>query len=615
MGSFGARHDDDPWQDLLDTYIQDDDPRSKTLGSMRDSDQRMDGSEDWGGAATDNGWSSSEAGYDSSSGYGSGYDSGSGYGSGFETASVGSGMESGFESEQSEPLSAPASPPHPDTFHYGMGPAEAHSNPLLDGVGPGHGLPRHPPAPSGPPPGPLPAADAMPATVHLHPGNWSGMVKQEGPLPPPERRAQVKQEPRAAPAPRRQAPARRPAAEPPQPTVGLAGNSGGEVVCPLCDRACEEHHRLGFFWRKFGYAGPPYCSRCSSVFRAHMVTRTVSTDKCSRDQPCERCEKVLAQFGTSTTEAFAAMDKCVRKPTKVQADKAEAQTPCPHCDELVPHSNLGLFWRKFGYNGDAYCSNCSARFRNHIIRQRSTKTKDCARSDPCAVCTQILGNFNGDRATIYSLVAPTPPMASAAGPLTRCALYGQMDSKARAPAQKPVQPRRRARQGPNVSDALSKADKRRKLRCLRDAAFRSLGQNARLKRVLALQRLHRQRRRSGHAAHGRARRPERPGGGLCHRHRRQLYAPGRGHAEPGGRQPAGHSLPAPRAAAGSGSRTRAHRPDAGVVHGRHRACDGPGVDEALSRPGPLHLHFRLRSWLRAGGQPHLPCWRVGAHPS
>ena len=48
MGSFGARHDDDPWQDLLDTYIQDDDPRSKTLGSMRDSDQRMDGSEDWG---------------------------------------------------------------------------------------------------------------------------------------------------------------------------------------------------------------------------------------------------------------------------------------------------------------------------------------------------------------------------------------------------------------------------------------------------------------------------------------------------------------------------------------------------------------------------------------
>ena len=50
--------------------------------------------------------------------------------------------------------------------------------------------------------------------------------------------------------------------------------SGGEV-CPLCDRPCERHHRLGRFWRKFGYAGPPYCTRCSSVFRAHLVTRLV----------------------------------------------------------------------------------------------------------------------------------------------------------------------------------------------------------------------------------------------------------------------------------------------------------------------------------------------------
>ena len=51
-----------------------------------------------------------------------------------------------------------------------------------------------------------------------------------------------------------------------------------QQVCPLSAGA-RTHHRLGVFWQKFGYDGPPYCSRCSSVIRAHIVTRTVSNDK------------------------------------------------------------------------------------------------------------------------------------------------------------------------------------------------------------------------------------------------------------------------------------------------------------------------------------------------
>jgi hypothetical protein len=90
-------------------------------------------------------------------------------------------------------------------------------------------------------------------------------------------------------------------------------SSGAGEICPLCYRECEEHHRLGMFWRKFGYDGPPYCSRCSSVFRAHMVTRTVSEANCSRESPCIRCTNILNQFRVSHAGAFAAMD-AARKP-------------------------------------------------------------------------------------------------------------------------------------------------------------------------------------------------------------------------------------------------------------------------------------------------------------
>ena len=75
---------------------------------------------------------------------------------------------------------------------------------------------------------------------------------------------------------------------------GGAGHApdGSSCDCPLCERPCETHHRLGKFWQKFGYAGPPYCTRCSSVFRAHLVTRLVAQGTCSREKPCRRCAKV-----------------------------------------------------------------------------------------------------------------------------------------------------------------------------------------------------------------------------------------------------------------------------------------------------------------------------------
>ena len=44
------------------------------------------------------------------------------------------------------------------------------------------------------------------------------------------------------------------------------------------------------------------------MFRSHMLTCTVASDKCTRENPCERCQKVLVHFTKPHHEIFAAMD-------------------------------------------------------------------------------------------------------------------------------------------------------------------------------------------------------------------------------------------------------------------------------------------------------------------
>lgn len=143
-----------------------------------------------------------------------------------------------------------------------------------------------------------------------------------------------------------------------------------------------------------------------------MVTRTVSASKCSRQNPCTQCVAVLAHFHNSREEAFAAMDEAAAKtqtqlqpPAKVNTENGAASSAgdvealeetlvqCPHCSEEGSHKSMGMFWRKFGYSGAPYCQNCSARFRNHIIRQRSKPMQDCARDCPCKICGNILNSF------------------------------------------------------------------------------------------------------------------------------------------------------------------------------------------------------------------------------
>eukprot|EP01043_Picozoa_sp_COSAG02_P023927 COSAG02_NODE_1293_length_13410_cov_13.392004_6_plen_368_part_00 len=135
------------------------------------------------------------------------------------------------------------------------------------------------------------------------------------------------------------------------PAVGLAMNIGAAdetITCPLCQRDCEGHHRLGFHWGKFGYGGPPYCSRCASVFRAHMIKRTVSVERCYRDGPCSTCTAVLSHFACTHQEAYARIDECAssrpRPQEEARGSQKEEMASCPYCAKSCERRSLGKFW-------------------------------------------------------------------------------------------------------------------------------------------------------------------------------------------------------------------------------------------------------------------------------
>lgn len=64
---------------------------------------------------------------------------------------------------------------------------------------------------------------------------------------------------------------------------------------------------------------------------------------------------------------------------------------------------MGVWWRKYGYNGEPYCQRCSEIFRDHIIRGFSNSC-NCSRDTPCNDCAKILNHFPGDRRELYALM-------------------------------------------------------------------------------------------------------------------------------------------------------------------------------------------------------------------
>jgi hypothetical protein len=137
-----------------------------------------------------------------------------------------------------------------------------------------------------------------------------------------------------------------------------------------------------------------------------MLTCTVQPETCHRESPCGICAAVMTHFDRPKEELFADMDaaqpRSRGKNTKLGSDTDRQHPPCPVCKKTTLNGR-GVFWKKFGYKGPAYCSSCSSRFRNHIIRERNTRSP-CSRDAPCETCLTILSHFPGSLEEAYSAV-------------------------------------------------------------------------------------------------------------------------------------------------------------------------------------------------------------------
>jgi hypothetical protein len=61
------------------------------------------------------------------------------------------------------------------------------------------------------------------------------------------------------------------------PISAEPGGAGGACVCPLCARTCQQPHRLGMYWRKFGYKG----KACTRGLASRRASRIISNTTCA----------------------------------------------------------------------------------------------------------------------------------------------------------------------------------------------------------------------------------------------------------------------------------------------------------------------------------------------
>jgi hypothetical protein len=146
-------------------------------------------------------------------------------------------------------------------------------------------------------------------------------------VPPPPQQQQQRRVPppqqQLVPPPPQEAPQlHAPPQQPQQPQNGANESLEPETqkpsqICPFCKSddsnppahktrmrrkrdVPRQKQRFGRWWRMVGYDGPPYCQRCSEVFRDHLMRQTPNSAQCSRDNPCDDCARVLECFSRST---------------------------------------------------------------------------------------------------------------------------------------------------------------------------------------------------------------------------------------------------------------------------------------------------------------------------
>ena len=87
-------------------------------------------------------------------------------------------------------------------------------------------------------------------------------------------------------------------------------------------------------------SAPADCQRCSEVLRDHIMRQKPNSAKCSRDEPCDDCNKVLAHFDLSGELLWSKFDERAKhnrlKRSRNSIDSASAPPrgkpppPSPH---------------------------------------------------------------------------------------------------------------------------------------------------------------------------------------------------------------------------------------------------------------------------------------------
>eukprot|EP01052_Picozoa_sp_SAG31_P000978 SAG31_NODE_31_length_32474_cov_18.308139_2_plen_274_part_00 len=66
------------------------------------------------------------------------------------------------------------------------------------------------------------------------------------------------------------------------------------TVGTLKSKRRRRTQKLGRWWRKYGYNGPPYCQRCADTFSNHVMRKLTSTSVCSPSKLCQCCDKIAS---------------------------------------------------------------------------------------------------------------------------------------------------------------------------------------------------------------------------------------------------------------------------------------------------------------------------------
>ena len=87
-------------------------------------------------------------------------------------------------------------------------------------------------------------------------------------------------------------------------------------ACPFCSsdtiggaktrkrrrKPAARQQKFGCWWRGVGYSGPPYCQRCSEIFRDHLIRQYKNSAMCTREAPCGDCTKILGYVRRGSNE-------------------------------------------------------------------------------------------------------------------------------------------------------------------------------------------------------------------------------------------------------------------------------------------------------------------------